>query len=125
MFIHIVYNNTVKEEFKPFEGTISFIGPKADEWTYPSTMKLDELPEPQKSVYTGIAQAIQGDKQPWVASQIHVFPTTTKNGTKAVRLQIEAIHDTTNALRIFTPEDNPALLVEGEEAYSFFDYFTK
>lgn len=51
MFIHIVYNNTVKEEFKPFEGTISFIGPKADEWTYPSTMKLDELPEPQKSIY--------------------------------------------------------------------------
>lgn len=124
MFIHIVYNNTVKEEFKPFEGTISFIGPKADEWTYPSTMKLDELPEPQKSVYSGIALAIQGDKQPWVASQIHAFPAK-KDGKNAVKLQLEAIHDETKAIRTFTEEDNPDLLIVGDEAFAFFDYFKK
>lgn len=124
MFIHIVYDNVVKGEFKPFEGSISFIGPKADEWTYPATMRLDELPEPQKSVYSGIALAIQGDKQPWVASQIHAFPAK-KDGKKAVKLQLEAVHDETEAIRTFTDEDNSDLLIVGDEAFAFFDYFKK
>lgn len=125
MFIHIKYNRNEEKTFQPMEGTISFVGPKSDNWKYPTTMNLGELPEPQLTVYKGIASMIQGESQPWVASQIHAFPSTTPTGAKAVRLQIEAVHDTTNAIRVFTPDDDPNLLVEGDEAYSFFDYFTK
>lgn len=125
MFIHIQYNFNEEKKFLPMEGTISFVGPKSDNWVYPSSMSLKDLPAKQLAVYQGIVDIIQGNSQPWVASQIHAFPTTTLAGAKAVRLQIESVHDTTNAIRVFTPDDDPNLLVEGDEAYSFFDYFTK
>jgi hypothetical protein len=125
MFIHIQYHLNEERKFLPMEGTISFVGPKSDNWAYSSSMSLKDLPAKQLAVYQGITTLIQSGSQPWVASQIHAFPTATATGAKAVSLHIEAIHDTTNAIRVFTPKEDPNLLVEGDEAYSFFDYFTK
>lgn len=51
--------------------------------------------------------------------------TEDKDDKNAVRLQLEAIHDETKAIRTFTDEDNPDQLIVGDEAFAFFDYFKK
>ncbi|MCC8149088.1 hypothetical protein [Akkermansia sp.] len=121
MLIHIIYDRQKEAEakFGPLAGVIRFVGPKSDRWSYRESMRLDKLPEEQAKVYLALASSIQAKGEDWQASQVWV----EMEGKDKVSLRIEARQDGTGALRTFTPDDDPSLLISDPAAVAFFDYF--
>lgn len=72
MLIHIIYDRpqTDGATFDPLKGTIRFLGPKPDGWSYGEEMPLTDLPEEQAPIYLALAGAIQGKGGNWVATQV-------------------------------------------------------
>lgn len=122
MLIHIIYDAPKDSgaKFDPLAGTIRFIGPKPDKWSYDEEMSLKELPPEQESVYLALAESIQGKGEDWVASQVWARMVGDK-----VFLQVEARQDGSGAIRTFTAEDDPSLLITEPAAVAFFKHFTE
>lgn len=123
MLIHIVYSRPQADEsaFDPLRGTIRFLGAKPDGWSYGEQMPLADLPEDQAAVYLSLAGAIQGKGGDWAATQVWARMA----GQDRVALQVEARQDGTGAIRTFTSDDDPSLLVDDPAAVAFFRYFTQ
>ncbi|WP_354832405.1 hypothetical protein ABGM91_11310 [Akkermansia muciniphila] len=122
MLIHIIYDvpKDSGAKFDPLAGVIRFVGPKPDGWSYGEERLLKDLPEEQAPVYLALASAIQDKEGDWVATQVWARMV----GQDKVSLQVEAQQDGTGAIRTFTPEDDPSLLIEDPAAVAFFKHFT-
>lgn len=122
MLIHIIYDRPQADgtAFDPLKGTIRFLGPKPDGWSYGEEMPLTDLPEEQAPIYLALAGAIQGKGGNWVATQVWARMA----GPDKVSLQVEGRQDGTGAIRTFTVDDDPSLLVEDPAAVAFFGHFT-
>lgn len=120
MLILIIYDVPKESgaKFDPLAGTIRFIGPKPDGWSYGEEMPLKDLPAEQAPVYLALASTIQGKEENWAASQVWARLAGGK-----VSLQVEARQDGTGALRTFTPADDSALLIADPAAVAFFNQF--
>lgn len=122
MLIHIIYDAPKDSgaKFDPLAGIIRFVGPKPDGWSHGEQMLLQELPDDQAPVYLALAGAIQGKEENWAATQVWARMV----GQNKVSLQVEARQDGTGAIRTFTSEDDPSLLVDDPAAVEFFKHFT-
>lgn len=121
MLIHIIYDRSQTDgtTFDPLKGTIRFLGAKPDGWSYGAEMPLKDLPEDQIPIYLALAGAIQAKEEDWVATQVWARMA----GLDTVTLQVEARQDGTGAIRTFTADDDPSLLVEDPAAVAFFKHF--
>lgn len=121
MLIHIIYDRSQTDgtAFDPLKGTIRFLGPKPDGWSYGEQMPLADLPEEQAPIYLALAGAIQGKGGNWVATQVWARMA----GQGKISLQVEGRQDGTGAIRTFTADDDPSLLVEDPAAVAFFKHF--
>lgn len=122
MLIHIIYDRPkdAGAKFDPLAGVIRFVGTKPDGWNYGESMRLSELPEDQAPVYLALASSIQSKGEDWTASQVWARMA----GADKVSLMVEARQDGTGAIRTFTVDDDPSLLIESAEAVAFFRHFT-
>lgn len=122
MLIHIIYDAPKDSgaKFDPLAGVIRFVGPKPDGWSHGEERLLKDLPEEQAPVYLALASAIQDKGGDWVATQVWA----RMMGQDKVSLQVEARQDGTGAIRTFTSEDDPSLLVDDPAAVAFFKHFT-
>lgn len=122
MLIHIIYDAPKDSgaKFDPLAGIIRFVGPKPDGWSHGEQMLLTDLPDDQAPVYLALASAIQGKGEDWSATQVWA----RMMGQDKVSLQVEARQDGTGAIRTFTSENDPSLLVDNPAAVEFFKHFT-
>ncbi|MCC8147994.1 hypothetical protein [Akkermansia sp.] len=123
MLIHIIYDAPKESgaKFNPQAGVIRFVGSKPDGWSHGEQMLLTELPDEQAPVYLALASTIQDKGEDWSATQVWARMV----GQDKVSLQVEARQDGTGAIRTFTSEDDPSLLVEDPAAVEFFKHFTE
>ena len=121
MLIHIIYGAPKDSgaKFDPLAGIIRFVGPKPDGWSHGEQMLLTDLPDDQAPVYLALASAIQGKGEDWSATQVWA----RMMGQDRVSLQVEARQDGTGAIRTFTSENDPSLLVDDPAAVEFFNHF--
>lgn len=121
MLIHIIYDAPKEPgaKFRPFAGIIRFVGSNSDGWSRNESMRLSELPEAQAQVYLALASAIQNKGEDWAATQVWVRMV----GQGKVALRVEARQDATGALRTFTSNDDPSLLIDDPAAVAFFNHF--
>lgn len=145
MLLHIIYNKVQQDGvpvFEPLEGRLRVIGAGADGWCRNVEMDIKDLPEEKKAVYLAVAEGLKSQGESWVARQVWAHlttvmpeatteeetdaeaePTEEPEPIDAVSLTVEAVQDGTDAVRTFSPEDDPNLLTTVPAVVAFFKSF--